>query len=120
MSGHEVKVYCGVQIKDYPMGKKQTRKSYSRQYKLDVVQQSYLRENISELASELGLTPALIYKWRAAYGAGSPEESFPGKGVEKLTPEQAELRRIKAENAELRMERDILKKAIGIFGKTSG
>ena len=102
------------------MGKKQTRKSYSKQFKLDVIQQSYLRDNVRELATELGLRPALIYKWRAAYGAGSAEQSFPGKGVEKLTPEQAELRRIKAENAELRMERDILKKAIGIFGKTNG
>jgi transposase len=92
------------------MGKKKTRKSYSKQFKLDVIQQSYLRDNVRELATELGLRPALIYKWRAAYGAGSPEESFPGKGVEKLTPEQAELR----------MERDILKKAIGIFGKTNG
>lgn len=101
------------------MGKKQARKSYSREYKLDVIQQSYQRENIRELASELGLNPAVIYKWRAAYDAGS-SNSFPGKGVEKVTPEQAELQRIKAENAELRMERDILKKAIGIFGKTSG
>ncbi|MDZ7720016.1 MAG: transposase [Balneolaceae bacterium] len=101
------------------MGKKKTRKSYSKQYKLDVIQQSYLRDNISELASELGLRPALIYKWRAAYGGGSPN-AFPGKGVEKLSAEQAELQRIKAENAELRMERDILKKAIGIFGKTNG
>src|SRR6056297_1693538 len=102
------------------MGKKQTRKSYSKQFKLDVIQQSYLRDNVRELATELGLRPALIYKWRGAYGAGSPEQSFPGKGVEKLTSEQAELQRIKAENAELRMERDILKKAIGIFGKTNG
>lgn len=102
------------------MGKQQTRKSYSKQFKLDVIQQSYLRDNVRELATELGLRPALIYKWRAAYGAGSPEQSFPGKGVEKLTPEQAELQRITAENAELRMERDILKKAIGIFGKTNG
>jgi len=101
------------------MGKKKTRKSYTKQYKLDVLQQSYQRENISELASELGLKPALIYKWRRAYGAG-PEDSFPGKGVEKVTPEQSELRRLKSELAETRMERDILKKAIGIFGKTSG
>ncbi len=101
------------------MGKKITRKSYTKQFKLDVIQQSYQRENISELAMELGLSPALIYKWRAAYGAGSVE-SFPGKGVEKLNPEQAELRRLKSELAETRMERDILKKAIGIFGKTSG
>ena len=102
------------------MGKKQTRKSYSKQFKLDVIQQSYLRDNVRELATELGLRPALIYKWRGVYGVDSPEQSFPGNGVEKLTPEQAELRRIKAENVELRMERDILKKAIGIFGKTNG
>jgi transposase len=101
------------------MGKKKTRKSYTKQFKLDVIQQSYQRENISELASELGLKPALIYKWRGAYGAGSTER-FPGKGVESLTPEQAELRRLKNELAETRMERDILKKAIGIFGKTRG
>ena len=101
------------------MGKKKTRKSYTKQYKLDVIQQSYRRENISELASDLGLTPALIYKWRAAYGAGTTD-SFPGKGVESLTAEQAELRRLKHELAETRMERDILKKAIGIFGKTDG
>ena len=101
------------------MGKKKTRKSYTKQYKLDVIQQSYQRENISKLASELGLAPELIYKWRAAYGAGSVD-LFPGKGVEKLTAEQAELRRLKSELAETRMERDILKKAIGIFGKTNG
>lgn len=104
------------------MGKKTTRKQYSKQFKLDVIQQSYLRENIRELASELGLRPALIYKWRAAYESqqSSDSQSFPGNGVPSLTPEQAELQRIKAENAELRMERDILKKAIGIFGKTNG
>ncbi len=104
------------------MGKKKTRKRYSKQFKLDVIQQSYLRDNIRELASELGLRPALIYKWRAAYESKQSSESqpFPGNGVQSLTPEQAELQRVKAENADLRMERDILKKAIGIFGKTNG
>jgi len=101
------------------MGKKKTRKSYTKQYKLDVIQQSYQRENISKLASELGLAPELIYKWRAAYGAGSAD-SFPGKGVEKLTPDQKKVRELEAQLAETRMERDILKKAIGIFGKTRG
>ena len=101
------------------MSKKQTRKSYSKEFKLDVIAQSYQRENIRELATELGLAPALIYKWRAAYGSDGPK-AFPGKGIEKLTLEEAELRRLQQENAELRMERDILKKAIGIFGKTSG
>jgi transposase len=101
------------------MGKKKTRKSYTKQYKLDVIRQSYQRENISDLASELGLSPALIYKWRAAYGAGS-SDSFPGKGVEKLTPDQKKVRELETQLSETRMERDILKKAIGIFGKTRG
>ena len=51
--------------------------------------------------------------------AGSPD-SFPGKGVEQLTPDQKKVRELEAELAETRMERDILKKAIGIFGKTRG
>jgi transposase len=104
------------------MGNKPIRKRYSKEFKLDVIQQSYLRDNIRELANELGLAQALIYKWRGVHESrgSSGGDSFPGHGVKTLTPEQAELQRIKAENAELRMERDILKKAIGIFGKTSG
>lgn len=96
------------------------RRTYTKQFKLDVIQQSYQRDNIRELAVELGLKPKLIYKWRAAYGDGSSELTFPGKGVEGLTPHEAELRRLQQELADVRMERDILKKAIGIFGKTSG
>lgn len=101
------------------MGQKQTRKQYTKQFKLDVIAQSYQRDNIRELATELGLAPALIYKWRAAYGNDGPQ-AFPGKGVEQLPPEQAELKRLERENADLRMERDILKKAIGIFSSRRG
>nr|WP_255233355.1 transposase [Aliifodinibius salipaludis] len=95
------------------------RKSYSKEFKLDVIQQSYQRDNIRELATELGLAPALIYKWRGAYGADGPK-AFPGKGIEKLTLEQAKLKELERENADLRMERDILKKAIGIFSSRRG
>ncbi len=101
------------------MSRKPTRKRYSKEFKLDVIQQSYRRENIRELASELGLRPALIYKWRAAY-QDKEEHAFPGNGVQAMSSEQQELRRLQAENTELRMERDILKKAIGIFGKANG
>jgi len=101
------------------MGKK--RKKYSKEFKLDVVRQSHLRENIRDLADELGLSPRLIYKWRSAYEQqGSSDQPFPGNGVENRTPEQEKLRKLEAELAEARMERDILKKAIGIFGKKNG
>ena len=101
------------------MAESKPRRSFTREYKLDVVAQSHRRENIAELAGELGLRPKLIYRWRAEY-RGNPHGSFPGQGVAAQTPEAAELARLKAENRELRTERDILKKAIGIFGKTNG
>jgi transposase len=104
------------------MGKRQRRKTYTKEFKLDVVRQSFQRENIRELANELGLSPRLIYKWRSVYDKQEPDsrEIFTGKGVQSLSPEQQELKRVKAELAEARMERDILKKAIGIFGKRNG
>tara|TARA_A100001391_G_C4816394_1_gene210014 strand:- start:92 stop:397 length:306 start_codon:yes stop_codon:yes gene_type:complete len=101
------------------MSLKQPRKKYTKEFKLDVITRSYRVDNIQELARELGLRVSLIYKWRAAY-TDSPETAFPGNGVQALSEEQRELHQLKLENAELRMERDILKKAIGIFGKTNG
>lgn len=98
---------------------KPERRTFTKAFKLDVIQQSYHRDNIRELANELNLRPELIYKWRTQYQS-SPVDSFPGKGVEALSPQEQKLRALQKENAELRMERDILKKAIGIFGKSGG
>ena len=124
LSGHEVKGY-GILWLSYTktnaihMAESKLRRTFTKEYKLDVIAQSYQRSNIAELAGELGLRPKLIYRWRAEY-KHNPEGSFPGNGIPGQTPEEAELARLKAENAELRLERDILKKAIGIFGKTNG
>ena len=43
------------------------RRTYSKEFKLDVIQQSYQRDNIRELADELGIDPGLIYAWRSKY-----------------------------------------------------
>jgi len=95
------------------------RRSYSKEYKLDVIQQSYQRDNIRELADELGIDPGLIYAWRSEYKK-KPQQSFPGKGIPNQTPEQKQLSKLKKELADVRMERDILKKAMGIFTKKNG
>lgn len=104
------------------MADKQTRKKYSKEFKLDVIQQSYLRANIRELAHELGLRLGLIYKWRATYEerSGSDIPVFTGNGVAAMSPEQQEIVHLKRQLNDARMERDILKKAIGIFGKSDG
>lgn len=67
----------------------------------------------------MGIHAEMIYRWRKEYENGE-DSSFPGQGTVRLSEEQKELERIKQENADLRMERDILKKAIGIFSKKNG
>ena len=49
------------------------------------------------------------------YQADDSGQAFRGNG--KLTPEQAEMRRLKEENKRLKMEKDVLKKATVFFAK---
>src|SRR5699024_7289195 len=95
---------------------KQTRRSFSKEYKPDVIQQSYHCNSIVELARELDLRPELIYRWRSDY-KDAPDISFPGKGIARQTPEEKEAAELRRELADVQMERDILKKALGIFTK---
>jgi transposase len=46
-----------------------------------------------------------------------PQQAFPGKGV--LKPGQAEIDSLRKEVAQLKMERDILKKAAAYFARES-
>lgn len=95
------------------------RKTFDPAFKLEVVQMSYQRSKIKELAHELGLRPELIYRWRSEYEQQG-EKSFPGNGNPKLSEEEKEIARLKRELADAQMERDILKKAVGIFSKSDG
>ena len=95
---------------------KQVRKIYDRAFKEKAVELSYERDNISELARELGVTAPQLYKWRKEYeefGQGS----FPGNGNLKQTPEQELISELERKLKDAELERDILKKAIGIFSK---
>lgn len=90
------------------------RRVFSREFKLDVIERSYRCDSIKDLALELDLRPELVYRWRAEYAA-SPSISFPGQGTLKQTPHEEEVSRLRRELADVKMERDILKKALGIF-----
>ena len=66
------------------------RKIYDPAFKTKAVELSNTRDNISELAKELGIKATLLYKWRKEYeefGTGS----FPGKGNLKQTAEQEKI-----------------------------
>jgi transposase len=93
------------------------RKSYSKQFKIDTVklvtEQGY---KISEAARNLGINPNVLRRWKDQFETYN-NQAFPGKGH--MTPEKAELHRLRKENQQLRMEREILKKATAFFAKES-
>lgn len=68
------------------------------------------------VARELGLRRNHLYKWQAELETHG-EASFPGKGGRPQTVD--ELTRLRRENARLREERDILKKAAAYFARES-
>lgn|SRR5690606_10830086 len=93
---------------------KGNRKNYSKEFKQKALELSNVRGNVQEVARELGISAGLIYRWRMEF-KNNPSLSFSGNGNIQLTPEEKELARLKRELADVTMERDILKKAVGIF-----
>ena len=91
-----------------------TRKKYSKEFKLDavslVLDQGYTRR---EAARSLDVNEQMLGRWVREHQGSGDGQAFRGNG--KLTPEQEEIRRLKAEVKRLEMERDVLKKATAFF-----
>ena len=91
------------------------RRNYSKEFKLEAVQLSDESESsIRQVAENLGIRPELLYRWRAEVRQDE-DEAFPGKG--KLKPQDAEMARLRRELEQVRVERDILKKALSVFAQ---
>ena len=92
-----------------------TRKKYSKEYKLDavslVLDQGY---TVTEAAKRLEVNRSVLQRWIKEFQSDDGQ-AFRGSG--KLTPEQAEIRRLKEENRRLKMEKEVLKKATVFFAK---
>ena len=89
------------------------RRTYNREFKLQAVQLMTERGlSVAEAARQLGVSENCLRAWRqAARELG--ESAFPGLG--NLPAADEELRRLRAEVARLRAERDLLKKAAAYF-----
>jgi len=95
------------------------RRTYDQEFKHMVVELSITRNDISALASELDIRADLIYRWRRE-AETHHDASFPGNGNKIMTEEQKEIAKLKKELRDAQIERDILKKAVGIFSKSDG
>lgn len=96
---------------------KKTRRKYTAEFKREAVELvSGQGNSIAETARNLGVNQSMLGRWvREQRAAGT--DAFPGEG--RMTPEQDELHRLRAENKRLKMERDILKKATAFFARES-
>ena len=92
------------------------RRSFTPEYKAEVV--GLVRDGgkaISAVARDLGLTESAVRKWVAL----SDADGGRGDGKILTTAEREELTQLRRENRQLRMEREILKKATAFFARES-
>jgi transposase len=93
------------------------RRQFSREFKLEAVKLVKNRGvSVAQAARDLDVHENVLRKWVRELAA-DPQQAFPGQGV--IKPEQAEIEHLKRENAKLRMERDLLKKAAAYFARES-
>lgn len=90
---------------------KQTRRKYPEEFKREAValitEQGY---RVSEAARSLDVGENLLRRWKCKF-----EEEATGGGLD--ADEREELKRLRKENRQLRMEKEILKKASQFFAK---
>jgi transposase len=91
------------------------RRRFNREFKIETVKLVTGSDNsVPQIAVDMGIHPNTLYRWVQQYSE-KPQEAFPGTGH--MTSEGETIRQLKRENERLKMERDILKKAMAIFSK---
>lgn len=92
------------------------RRKYDNEFKHEAVRLILEgKRKATEVARELGIRTNMLYRWKQEYTQDS-QEAFRGSGH--LTSSEEALRKLVRENAVLKEERDILKKALAIFSKS--
>lgn len=96
---------------------KRKRRAFSRDYKLAAVKKVVEQGlSCSEVARDLGINDTLLRRWRQVFEADGTLQAE----VDDSPSVEAELKRLREENRQLKMERDILKKATAFFAKENG
>lgn len=97
----------------------QGRRQYDAEFKREALRLlESSGKGVPELARDLGLYPALLWRWRReAQVAGSAAMAFPGQGQRGHGEEEVE--RLRRELEQVKLERDFLKKAAAYFAKES-
>lgn len=99
----------------------QERRQFTDEFKTEAV--ALLASSgrpLVQIAAELGISPSMLRNWRnrgRGRNAGSALHPVPASAPHSVPDPTAEISRLRRENDRLRMERDILKKAVAIFSE---
>ena len=88
-----------------------------RQQAVELITRDHL--SMAEASRRLSISPKTFAHWVRWAKEGRSPEAGAGTPRRAVTAEEAELSRLRRENAELRMERDILKKSLAYFAPES-
>lgn len=95
---------------------KKERRSFPDEFKEQAVRRAEAGgHTFTQIAREIGIHPSLLQTWRRKFGA---EAAAKAEKVAQSSQED-EIRRLRRENAVLREDREILKKAATFFAKES-
>jgi transposase len=93
------------------------RQTYTAEFKREAIRLVTVHGyGVAEAARNLGINATMLGRWTREYEVHE-DGAFPGQG--RLSPDQAELHRLREENKRLRLEREILKKAAAFFANES-
>ncbi|MET3115714.1 transposase [Pedobacter sp. CG_S7] len=90
-----------------------SKRTYDDSFRKMAVDLSHTRGSVKEVADELGINDSLLSKWRQR---DSESKQIPVA----ITEDQRLIKKLQKELKDAQMERDILKKAVGIFSKGDG
>ncbi len=91
------------------------RQQYDREFKAQALRMCEQGEvSVAQVARTLGINVKLLYRWRSE-AQHTGDAAFPGHGH---SPDD-EVRRLRRELARVEMERNILKKALGVLAQPS-
>lgn len=96
---------------------KKERRSFDKAFKLMVVELHKSGKSSRDISRDLDIPSEMVRRWSREFSALG-DSSFSGNGKPNLSAEQQEINDLKKALKDAQMERDILKKAVGIFSKS--
>lgn len=92
-----------------------SRRKYDKDFKYEVLKMIQNGRPTREVAESLGIGENLIYRWKKQVNVPSSSQSKSIAPLPQVT--QQEYEQLKTRLKEVEQERDILKKALGIFSR---